>query len=324
MTSESPLWRRLVRGVVPSSWRQGLRTRLHPVLYPSSFHPYPYHLFSRYRQTRTVLSWLAYEAGFHAWRFALGRGRRLERPIFMIGSARSGTTVSVRLFARHPDVSNLSEAPEIWDPWHYQDREADHYWSTERVTAKDARRLHARFAYHRWYEGKERFINKYPRSSLRIDYIRTVFPDAVFVHVIRDGRAVAASMLQRMRRQLRFQGVPMPFEHPPSWRELMRENKLEQVALQWRAIVGHILERRSSLEAHYCEYKYESLCEDPRGVLGEVFRFAGLRVDDEVLELLPARLESQNYKWRQEFTAEQIEMVNRIQGPLLVELGYPL
>jgi len=293
------------------------------VFYPGRFHLHP--AFSRYTGPESVVTWVAYEAGFHLWRHTFGRGARVQQPVFLIGCPRSGTTIAVDLFALQPELANLSEGPEIWDPHGYLDFEADHHWTAADVRPRDAARLHARFEYHRRWHGKARFVNKYPRSSVRIDYMRAVFPDAVFIHVVRDGRAAAASMLQALGRRRRGQLKPdMPFCHPPGWRELVREDKAEQVALQWREVVGFIRNKRAELGPAYHEFKYEEMCDDPRGVLAAAWRFAGLRVDEDIVASLPERLESQNFKWKEQLNLQQIETVNRVAGPLLEELGYPL
>jgi hypothetical protein len=44
---------------------------------------------------------------------------QLHNPIFIIGTARSGTTLLVRLLGSHPDIANWSEANVIWDPTGY-------------------------------------------------------------------------------------------------------------------------------------------------------------------------------------------------------------
>ena len=266
-----------------------------------------------------------YELAYRLWLLGGGRHARLERPIFMLGCPRSGTTVAVDLFARHPDIANLSEAQEIWDPRRHLDPEADHHWTAAEVTPADARRLHTRFEFHRRLHRKARFINKNPRSSVRIDYIRAVFPDAVFLHVLRDGRAVAHSLLREMRRSSLRQRFPFGnFCKPPHWRELLRDDPAEQAALQWTEVVRCVRAHRQALGAGYHEFHYEDFCQNPRQVLAHAYGFAGLRVDDDVLQRLPARLDSQNFQWRAGLQPTQIETINRIQRELLDELGYPL
>ena len=265
------------------------------------------------------------ELAYREWLLTRGRAARLERPIFMIGCPRSGTTVAAEFFARHPDVANLSEAQEIWDPRRHLDPEADHHWTAADVKPEDARRLHTRFEFHRRLHGKARFLNKNPRNSVRTDYIRAVFPDALFLHVIRDGRAVAHSILREMHRNSLRQRFPFGnFCKPPNWRALLRNDPAEQAALQWREVVRHVLAQRAALGAGYHEFLYEEFCQNPRQTLAHAYGFAGLRVDDDVLKRLPARLDSQNFQWRASLQPTQIETINRIQRELLEELGYPL
>lgn len=267
---------------------------------------------------------LSEELSFAVWKRFWG-GLRLEQPIFMIGCPRSGTSVAARLFGLHPDVTNFSEAGEIWDPRHYYDPEVDHYWTASDVTPEDIGRLHDRFEFHRRLKRAKRLINKHPRNSVRIDYVRAIFPDAVFIHIIRDGRAVVRSIVESTKRDPSRQRIPMGrFCKPPNWRDLLRNDPVEQAALQWREVVLHILTKRQELGESYHELKYEDLCQDCRGVLGDAFAFAKLHNGVDVLELLPERLGSQNFKWQRSLDQEQIETINRIQAPLLREFGYGL
>jgi len=270
------------------------------------------------------------EAGFILWR-PFGGGQRLERPIFMIGCPRSGTSVSCVLFGHHPDVVNFSEAGEIWDPRHFSDREADHHWVAADVTPEETARLRDRLEFARrirnlppWHGGaRKRLLNKHPRNSVRIEYLQAIFPDALFIHVLRDGRAVVHSILEMIEREPERKAVPMgAFCKPPNWRDYLREDPVEQAALQWREIVRYVLSKREGLGGHYHEYRYEDLCRDPRGVLGQAFAFAGLRADAEVLARLPEQLPLKNFKWRQDLDQTQIETMERIQSPLLRQLGY--
>jgi len=262
---------------------------------------------------------------YHLWRVSAREEPILKEPIFMIGCPRSGTTISVNLFAMHPWLANWSEAGRVWDPAGYHDTGADHCWGADKVTGETIRRLHSRFEWYRQLHKKRRFINKHPRNSVRIDYIRAIFPDALFIHVIRDGRAVVNSIVKRIERDPERQHVPFgDFCKPPQWRCYLREDPIEQAALQWREITGYILGKRSELGSRYYEFKYEDMCLRPRQVFAAAFAFAGLPISDELLAEIPQRLKNMNYKVGQELSPAQIANVNTIQNELLEALQYPV
>jgi hypothetical protein len=249
----------------------------------------------------------------------------------MIGCPRSGTSIAAILFARHPDVAGFSEAGEVWDPHGYADPQADHHWTAADVTLQEAARLHDRFEFARRVRSLphrspgRRLFNKHPRNSVRIEFLDAVFPDAIFIHMVRDGRAVVHSMLEMQEREPERKAVPMgAFCKPPGWRDLLRDDEVEQAALQWREIVCYILAQGETLGARCHQVRYEDLCADVRGVLGRAFAAAGLRADGEVLARLPEQLPLQNFKWQAAFSPAQVDTLLRIQGPLLQRLGYEL
>lgn len=257
------------------------------------------------------------------WKRGLEAEPKLERPIFMIGCPRSGTTLCARLYGTHPNVVNWSEAGLIWDPARYYDPQADHFWGSDDVNQKEAKRLHATFEHHRQMSGKERFFNKHPRNSVRIDFLQAVFPDAIFIHVIRDGRAVVNSILNKIEQEPTRHNIPFGrFCKPPEWRSLLREDPVEQAALQWREILSYILSKKEALGDRYFEVSYEAVCANPRERFKEMFAFAGLSASESDLAGVPAELESKNFKFREAFNTSQLATIESVQEKLLTELGY--
>lgn len=124
--------------------------------------------------------------------------KRLEKPIFIIGAARSGTTMlSHHLLAHHPAVAFWSEPAHVWRFGHA-------YRSSDRLTARDVTpRIRAfiveQFSAFLRESGKSRFMEKTPSNCFRLPFIFEIFPDAKFVHILRDGRDVAASASLRWR-----------------------------------------------------------------------------------------------------------------------------
>lgn len=247
----------------------------------------------------------------------------LQQPIFLIGCPRSGTTITVELFGTHPNVANWSEAGLIWDPKHFFDSEADHCWEADRATEAETQRLHARFEHFRQVCGKERFVNKHPRCSLRIDFINKIFPDAYFIHLIRDGRAVVNSILNKTEKETFRHSVPFGhFCKPPEWRQFLRDDPAEQAAHQWTEILKYVLSKKEILGARYLELKYEDLCQDTRGHFARMFQFANLPVNETILSRIPETLKDMGYKWKNDLSAAQIEKINTVQQDMLAKLGY--
>jgi hypothetical protein len=250
-----------------------------------------------------------------AWR-ALHPGARLVAPIFLVGSPRSGTSLTVDLFATHPDVANWSEAGRLWDPIDYRNPEADHHWTAERATPGQIARLHRWCEWYRVSHGKARFVNKHPRNSVRIEYLRRAFPDARFIHVIRDGRAVVSSIVEQIRRRPRRAQQPLGgFCRPPGWRALLRDDLVEQTALQWQAIVRHVRERGRELgPAAYREVRYEELCARPRETLRGLFAFADLPAGDAALAGIPAAPLAASEGWRERLGPEGVATAEKWAG----------
>ena len=251
------------------------------------------------------------------------RGARVARPIFVVGCPRSGNRLTAGFFAARPDVAAWLETGRLWDPVHYSDPAAEHHFSVERATPAEIRRLHRACEWYRQREGRARLLCEHPRNTVRIAFLSRVFPDARFVHVIRDGRAVVSSMVSQIRSRPRRQAQPMGgFCRPPGWRALLRDDLVEQTALQWRAIVRHAREQGAALGERYCEARYEELCAGPRAVCRALFEFAGLPADEAQLAELPERLELRGEVWRGRLTPKEIANVEECAGDLQAELGY--
>ena len=272
------------------------------------------------------------ELRYERWRRGPGRSARLERPVLMYGMPHSGTSVAMRLFASHPDVANLSEANTILQPQGYFDfREGETVRTAAEATPQETRRLHQRFEFQRQRRGKARFINKSPMNSVRLDFLRAVFPDAYFIHIIRDGRGVINSLVNEHpedevnahnRLPVERRVNPFPGPKPANWRSLLRDDIIEQFALQWNEVVGFALAEEKRLGLNVIHLKYEDLAADNRGSMEKLFEFAGIRTDPQTLAHLREKVDNRNVKWKKRLGPEDQERINRIIGPLQKELGY--
>lgn len=286
----------------------------------------------------------------------------IDRPIFVLGNIRSGTTILYNLLATHPDVcwiSNYSDRyprasaiplihrlhdlPVIGDrlknriingklfaliPWPHEGDTIYHDYAgfgrtsdgieTE-LTDEMERRLKGKINEHLRLTGKPRFLSKQTANNRRVELLARMFPDALYVHAIRDGRAVASSTLR----------VPWWNDthiwwlgyKASQWQEKGRP-PIELSARYWMRTVQEVRRHRGLLGERYMEVRYEDLVRDTPGVIGEVARFCALRPSTAFTKRIPSTLRGMNYKWKEQLTdAEKVTLQECI-GEFLVELGY--
>ena len=129
-----------------------------------------------------------------------------DSPIFIIGCGRSGTTLLRMMLDSHPRISAGEETKFLTD---LQPIVGEHWsllsaygfsreWWLDRIRA-----FYGDFqAEYLAKRGKQRWAEKTPGYTFHLDFIAELFPDAQYVHVIRDGRDVALSWekLSQIRR----------------------------------------------------------------------------------------------------------------------------
>ncbi len=128
-------------------------------------------------------------------RLAAGRvGSRVDRPVFIVGMGRSGTTLLGRILAAHPSVGFLNEPKAMW---HVIRDDEDiigsyappHtgrlYLGAEDANDEVSRRGSALFAWYLRASHSKRVVDKYPELVFRHTFVRAIFPDARFLIAVR-------------------------------------------------------------------------------------------------------------------------------------------
>jgi Sulfotransferase family len=187
-------------------------------------------------------------------------------PIFIIGCGRSGTTLLRMMLDSHARLSCGEETKFLQD---LERLLTSHWpllatyglergWWLERIrgfyTGFQAEYLARR--------GKQRWAEKSPGYTLHLDFINELFPDAQYVHLIRDGRDVVASYRDRW-----------------GYRAALRAaNSI------WPAFVRTARAFGASLPAErYHELRYEALVADPEATMRALLGFLGEAWDPQVL-----------------------------------------
>lgn len=246
-----------------------------------------------------------------------------NRPVFVLGSPRSGTSMFSEMLSRHPQIANFSEALQVWEPKD-RDLQIDHLKTRSDVTARDANRITYAFGLYQKIKNRPVFVNKCPRSSVRIEFIHEIFPQAKFIHIVRDGRAVVNSMINIIDKEDFRKKKPLGgFCKPPNWKALTKLPPVERHAYQWVEIMEEIIERQQIVSDNsWFDLKYEDLCANPSQQVEEVFEFIGLPVSEQFVRSVSAMPHSVNWKWRGRFEPQEIEKMNSIMGGILDHYSY--
>jgi hypothetical protein len=258
---------------------------------------------------------------------------RLHRPIFIIGAPRSGTTFLGSCIGGMPDVS-----------YHFEPRLTkaaagcvyDGSWSRRR-SAMVFRLSYSALLLAALHGGR-RFADKTPENSFLVRFLAAEFPDAQFVHIIRDGRDAAVSHAEKpwltaaaadVRRRGPAWQVRGPF--PRWWVEKDRREEFARVpdivrtAWCWRRFTEAALAGLATLPAgRGLELRYETMVSQPADTAVALGGF--LRASAEGQEALRAGMARANPgsvgRWRRVLDARQAAEVEREIGPLLARLGY--
>jgi hypothetical protein len=264
-----------------------------------------------------------------------------DSPVVILGVSRSGTTLLKAMLDAHSQLAIPSESyfiPQLWDRHGERpDRDAfvDDLRRLERIKAwgvdpDDVRdrlgerptfseAVQAIFTVYAEAQGKQRFGEKTPLYMQHLDVLDRAFPGAQYVHIVRDGRDAALSLLA-MKRKPRL--------------NLTRPRGLGDFACAWRREVRAA--QRFGRIHPYLELRYEDLVAEPEARLRDVCAFLDLEYEPGMLEYHrredPAlyadhpRLAEPPVRdarsWCAEMTSEDAELFEALAGDLLVELGY--
>jgi glycosyltransferase involved in cell wall biosynthesis/LPS sulfotransferase NodH len=171
-------------------------------------------------------------------------------------------------------------------------------------------------------QGVERWAETTPDHLLALARIKETIPDALVLHIIRDGRDVALSL--EKQRWIR----PLPWDHGMD---------LQAAAIYWEWIVNMGREYGRTLGSEYKEVRYESLVADPQATLTGIGEFIGQELDYEQIQRVGIGSVSRPNtsfgdkktefhplaRWKESLSPPQLAELEGLIGGTLDELGYP-
>lgn len=283
---------------------------------------------------------------------ALCESGSMTNPVFpmFVGCGRSGTTLFRNVFDAHPDLAVTHEAHfvgpmtsrrETYErsagfdlDLFLEDLFSDPNFVRQGLSSGDLRAdltatypadfsdaVRTVFAAYARENGKALYGDKTPGSVNHISLIGSVFPETRFVHIIRDGRAVALSYLER-----------------PEW----GPQTIQEAAHHWKSRVLRGREGSEGLgSGRYTEVRYEDMVESPEEVTRDLCGFLGLEFSHEMLRyheegesFIAGTKDPEAFKnlarpvtkglrdWRDQMIESDRAAFESIAGDLLDQLGY--
>lgn len=274
----------------------------------------------------------------------------LDRPIFIVGTGRCGSTILHQMFSCHPQIAFLSglcllhpdrpeynrramrlldaplvgrQARKCFQPaehWPFWDFHVRGFSAPCRdLLASDVRPIER----DRITRAFEQMLTRRRRRLLvkltgwpRMAFLAEMFPGAVFIHMVRDGRAVVNSLLnvefwQGWRGPAHIGLDPLSDEEQEEWRRSGR-SFVVLAAIQWKrwmdafeAAKSHIAPQR------YLEIKYEDFTADPLGTFDDILTFCDLPQSAQFNRRLRRfDVRTDNAKWRRQLTLEQQQQLS--------------
>jgi hypothetical protein len=243
------------------------------------------------------------------------------RLVFVFGSPRSGTTFLAEAIGRVPGFVDLTEVAAL---------KAAIPELVRVPTDEAAARIRRLLAVTRTLGLVRdlRAIEQTPETAYVLPAVAQAFPEAVLVHVVRDGRDVVCSLLERGWLGTRRAGgaddafLPYGVEarfwvEPGREQEFAAASEARRAAWAWRRYAGAALD--SGVPVH--EVRYERLAADSEAIGRELAAVLDAPGDALAWALGEAHASSIG-RYRRDLTRQQLEDVEAEAGDLLQSLGY--
>ncbi len=286
---------------------------------------------------------------------------KVTKPVFIIGTGRSGSTVFHRMLSAHPNLAWLSKLCQLF-PAHpgfnrllmhavdvpvagglvksvIRPKENYRFWDywccgfsmpCRDLTAGDVNAVNRKVtgAMEQMLTARRNRLLVKITGWPRMGFLKAIFPDARFIHILRDGRAVAASMLRQpwwwgWRGPENWRWGRLTAEQERLW-EKYNKSFIVLSAIEWMILMDSFATAAAGLEPDvYKVIKYEDLCADVSGVMKDVADFCELEwTPDFADEMSRCKLRCANDKYKTELNETQRRDLNEVLADCLARYDY--
>jgi hypothetical protein len=256
------------------------------------------------------------------------RRTTLQRPIFIVGAPRSGSTLLFETLATSDEICTVGgeahwlveSIPELrpgapavesnrLDASHYNDAVSVQILAQISAQLKDSQGRPAAV------DTPLRFLEKTPKNALRVPFFDRIFPDALFIFLWRDPHENLSSIMEAWRsgNWKTYNGLEgfdgaWSLLLPPGWAQLRGKSLEEIAAFQWETTNRILLADLDALpRKRWSVVNYSELVSDQAATIRRLCEFAGVAFDGPLAERAAGPLPLSRFtqtppapgKWRQ-------------------------
>ena len=280
------------------------------------------------------------------------------KPVIIIGAARTGTKMLRALIASSSEF--VSVPYDINYIWKYGNFHINHdELTSSNLDENIINYIHKQFFKIVKNQKNKRIVEKTVSNSLRVDFVKSIFPESKIIHIIRDGRDVAESAKRCWEAPLNISYIiekASSFPIKDAWKyafqyikyslsrffnkkdsvkswgprfkgidEIVQKYSLIEVCgLQWLKCVESTLKKLEKLNSgEYIQVKYENLVSNPISESKRISDFLEIKDFNSLKKFALKETTDKNIgKWKTNLSNEEKNLLIPHIRPMLVRLNY--
>lgn len=244
--------------------------------------------------------------------------------VFLVGAQRSGTNWLQRILGAHPDIATVPSETHVFSHGLAPLADRVHHGAASSPTTSLVFMEHERFVRSLRAFCDDLFtglldviapsarllVERTPLHVHHLELIAAVYPDAYVLHIVRDGRDVARSLVAHEW------GPDSIADGARTWASAVRDAR-----------------RAAPAVPRYREVRYEELLADPVRGITEIYTWLGVDTAAAVVDVAlteagvrfnhdPSDPTIEAGKWRRSLSTADLSAFDAVAGDLLAELGY--
>lgn len=239
--------------------------------------------------------------------------RPVEKPVFILGTGRSGTTILGKVLSMHRDVGFLNEPKLLWHVVYpeedligsYAQGQAHYRLGADQASENVCRAIHHLYGFYLALTGSKRVLDKYPAMVFRASFLQAIFGDVKLLFLVRNGWDTVHSIeLWSKRNRVQKNGevhdwwgvnnrkwrllVEQVIASSPVFAEVSDEvmhlsRHADMAAVEWMATMHEGLRLASEMPQQTLLVRFEDLTTRPQEILSQITEFCELPPDETFL-----------------------------------------